>query len=281
MSNPRTTRQDAKLLAANVSRSRKLAELSSDSVRLLWTWLLPHCDEYGNFYGEPDLVRGTVVPRLKHWDDEKIKKALMEMVAKGLILAYSVDGEHYIHIDRWEDFQSFRADRDRKNIFPTSTCDDTHLTPTSHPLVTQESPRTELNRTELNRTEQKHKNVDNNAAVTDVTTEEDESMGIAAVLASRLSTLILSRDPKAKVNPSEWAVHIERLHRIDKREWDEIAAVIDWCQQDEFWQANILSGKKLREKFTQLVAAKKRTVGEPKGFAGIRAFAAKAKEVEA
>ena len=34
----------------------------------------------------------------------------------------------------------------------------------------------------------------------------------------------------------------------------QIANVIRWCQQDNFWKANILSGTKLREKFGQLEA---------------------------
>ena len=35
---------------------------------------------------------------------------------------------------------------------------------------------------------------------------------------------------------------------------DQIAAIIDWSQQDHFWHTNILSATKLREKFSQLVA---------------------------
>src|SRR5690606_9944602 len=35
---------------------------------------------------------------------------------------------------------------------------------------------------------------------------------------------------------------------------EQIRYVIHWCQSDPFWKANILSAKKLREKFPQLVA---------------------------
>jgi len=30
--------------------------------------------------------------------------------------------------------------------------------------------------------------------------------------------------------------------------------MVDWCQNDDFWQANILSGKKLRDKYDRLAA---------------------------
>lgn len=40
----------------------------------------------------------------------------------------------------------------------------------------------------------------------------------------------------------------------DKYTIEQVRYVIRWCQRDHFWKANILSAKKLREKFPQLVA---------------------------
>ena len=40
--------------------------------------------------------------------------------------------------------------------------------------------------------------------------------------------------------------------RRDKLLADDIAEVVMWCQSDNFWKSNILSGKKLREKYQQL-----------------------------
>lgn len=73
-------------------------------------------------------------------------------------------------------------------------------------------------------------------------------------LAWRLHRGILERDPQFKMpNSQVWAGHIDRLMRLDKRSFSEILAVIKWCQSDDFWQNNILSTKKLREKFPQLL----------------------------
>jgi hypothetical protein len=72
-------------------------------------------------------------------------------------------------------------------------------------------------------------------------------------LSIRLLNHILSRNPKyKKPNLQQWSVHIDRMIRIDKRDPGEIAAVIDWSQDNNFWQTNILSTYKLREKFDQL-----------------------------
>ena len=73
----------------------------------------------------------------------------------------------------------------------------------------------------------------------------------------RLSELlfekILSINPThKKLNLQKWAREIDRMIRIDHRSPEDIRRVIEWCQSDPFWQSNILSTAKLREKFDQL-----------------------------
>lgn len=60
-----------------------------------------------------------------------------------------------------------------------------------------------------------------------------------------------NRPPKrSKANRDAMRLLLDRDHRTP----EQIAYVIRWCQADDFWQANILSASKLREKFDQLVA---------------------------
>jgi len=50
-----------------------------------------------------------------------------------------------------------------------------------------------------------------------------------------------------------WAEDIEKLHRIDKREYTDIERVIRWVKSDgNFWFSNIMSGAKLCEQFSRL-----------------------------
>lgn len=58
----------------------------------------------------------------------------------------------------------------------------------------------------------------------------------------------------SETNIAGWAEDIERLHRIDGRDWGEIGEVIHWVKSDRFWAPNIMSGKKLREKYPTLIA---------------------------
>ena len=59
-------------------------------------------------------------------------------------------------------------------------------------------------------------------------------------------------------NLDSWANHVSRMRRLDKRTPEQIEYLIKWCQQDSFWQGNILSTQKLREKFDTLTAQVKR-----------------------
>jgi hypothetical protein len=79
-------------------------------------------------------------------------------------------------------------------------------------------------------------------------------------LAELLLNLILERKPDFKrPDLRQWEKHVERMIRLDKRMPERIEAIIHWCQRDSFWQANILSTAKLREKFDQLELKMKST----------------------
>lgn len=77
---------------------------------------------------------------------------------------------------------------------------------------------------------------------------------------TRLAELLFTLHKKydRQYNPPQkhietWAEDIEKLHRIDKREYPDIERVIRWVKSDgNFWFSNIMSGSKLREQFSRL-----------------------------
>ena len=92
-------------------------------------------------------------------------------------------------------------------------------------------------------------------------TEDTDSYKLASYLFKKIS----ERNPGHKQpNMQQWCRHIDLMLRIDKRDKVEIAEVIKWCQQDTFWQNNILSTAKLREKYDQL-NIKRKTLSQIKG----------------
>lgn len=73
----------------------------------------------------------------------------------------------------------------------------------------------------------------------------------AEYIASHLKNKILSKNQSFKGNSTTWEKEIERCLRIDGRTKQELINCIDWIytSKGSFWIPNILSGKKLREKF--------------------------------
>ncbi|MBK5247337.1 MAG: phage replisome organizer N-terminal domain-containing protein [Peptostreptococcaceae bacterium] len=108
-----------------------------------------------------------------------------------------------------------------------------------------------------NKEEQEEKQEDKNK-------EEQRIETPAITQAKTLAMLLLSEsrkhDEKLRIGKDKetiksWAVDIEKLIRIDQREYSIVEQVIRWCKEDgNFWIPNILSGKKLRDKFPTLVS---------------------------
>lgn len=74
-------------------------------------------------------------------------------------------------------------------------------------------------------------------------------------LSELLHQKIIENKPNRNISPSwreAWARDIDKIHRLDGREWEQIRDIIEWCQQDNFWWKNILSGATLRQKFDRL-----------------------------
>lgn len=67
----------------------------------------------------------------------------------------------------------------------------------------------------------------------------------------------------AKVNLQTWADDFRKLIELDKVDKRLAKEVMDWVTKDPFWKTNVLSAKKLREKFTDL-AIKMKSQSAPK-----------------
>lgn len=51
-----------------------------------------------------------------------------------------------------------------------------------------------------------------------------------------------------------WAKDIDKMNRLDNREWSDISKAIDWAMGDNFWQKNIWSGANLRKHYDRIEA---------------------------
>lgn len=112
-----------RMLQKRISNSRKMANLSSDTVRLLYTWMLSHLDINGCFYADPVMVNNIVFTRLQK-PLKQISEALDELERVGLINRYKTDGEQYLQYPDFEDKQpSLQRDREGTPNIPPPTPD--------------------------------------------------------------------------------------------------------------------------------------------------------------
>jgi len=77
-------------------------------------------------------------------------------------------------------------------------------------------------------------------------------------LTNLLIEKILENDPKSRVQrmgqktKEVWFNECRKLRQIDNRRPEEIEAIINWCQEDDFEKTVVLSMPKLRERFGSL-----------------------------
>ncbi len=86
----------------------------------------------------------------------------------------------------------------------------------------------------------------------------------------RLSNLLLEKIKERKPNfkdpkIDQWAKHVGLMISADKRDPNRIQEIIEWCQDDPFWQNNILSTEKLRKQFDQLELKMEKSDANPYG----------------
>lgn len=107
-------------LYRNVSESKKLPKLNSDSPRLLWTWMIPFTDCEGRVIADPVFIKNRILPRFEDWTVVKIKKCLKDLDEIKMIQLYEIDGEMFAQFEQpnFEDFQKPRRDKEASSRIP-------------------------------------------------------------------------------------------------------------------------------------------------------------------
>jgi hypothetical protein len=257
----------------------------------LWLWSLDNAPSGNLFNDDIDLLADVM-----GWESD-ISTLVDALISSGFI---DIDEDGQFSIHDWQDYagrlidkREQNAEKQRRwrethktNTLPAnnSTQNDTHLPYNSDVTVTLPScdGATVPNRTVPNPTidpssepSELGEAIGANAPPVDASATHDVGEKLKVFgedtqeyqLASHLRSKILERNPTARVpglspcSLAPWAKHIDRMIRIDHRGGEDIRRVIDFCQSDTFWQDNVLSTQKLREKYDTL-AGKMRTIHE-------------------
>lgn len=89
-------------ISTDISTDHRVALLAQKAGPLgvlLFTWLIPHADDWGRFIADPVEVKLTVLPAFDVTPEE-VDSALKAMAEVGLIILYEVDGKRYLSFKR-------------------------------------------------------------------------------------------------------------------------------------------------------------------------------------
>ncbi len=92
-----------RMISKSISISRKVNSIS-DFGALLFTWMIPHADDYGVLDGDEGTIKALVVPRRKQ-TESAVGQALAEMQKVGLIWRYFYKNKPYIQFINFEEHQ--------------------------------------------------------------------------------------------------------------------------------------------------------------------------------
>ena len=139
-----------------ICRDKRVHQLSSDTSRLAFTWLITFADSEGRTPGDPAVVRSMLFPRREDVTIEQMEAIISEWHSLGLAVWYEAEGDLWIWFPGFEKNQpGLRKDRETPSKIPpppVATPDqlrsDDGVTPELLRIKGREEKRKEENRRE-------------------------------------------------------------------------------------------------------------------------------------
>jgi len=107
-----------RLIQNRITLDKKVSELSDDTSRLAFTWLITYADCEGRTYGDPGIVRSMLFPRRDDIDNTKMAAYIQEWHDAGLVVWYEADDDKYIFFPKFEDNQYIDKSREAASTIP-------------------------------------------------------------------------------------------------------------------------------------------------------------------
>lgn len=234
--------------------SEDIAELTWPT-RLIFVGLWSYVDDNGVGRDIEKIITSSLFPLEDdvHATRMQIATSLRELHTAGLIHRYRVGSRSFVEIAGWSKHQY--VPRPNKSRYPHVTCADAViLTPDLQPVADDmQFAADSLRVSEGQGVRGTEENPSSDADASDQESTDPEVFSDdVEKLCEYLAEKIRANGNKVPTIGTRWKQAADRLMRIDGYTPNQIRQVIDWSQRDEFWQGNILSMNKLREKFDTL-----------------------------
>lgn len=144
-----------RMVNTKICTNKAVNELSSDTSRLAFTWLIAHLDRDGCVHGDPAVVKSLVFPRRTDVTIKQMGKYISEWLDAGLIEWYEAEEDRWIRYPAFSRNQSgLRYNREPPSCAPTIAADCRKVS--GSPPEDIPPKRTEENRREEKRSHGEH-----------------------------------------------------------------------------------------------------------------------------
>ena len=161
-----------RMLRSQISCSPQVNDLSLKAA-LLFTWIIPHLDDFGRMQANPRRLKAVVVPMRDDIDLRDIHASLLEMEKQNLLSLYSVENELYISVSKFEQHQQGLHKRTISKFPPPPALEAAlNLDSGKFREIPGDSPRTEQNRREQEQEEKRREKRNVEASPLDILISE-------------------------------------------------------------------------------------------------------------
>ena len=248
----------------------------SDADRLLFIGLWSYVDDYGRGRDDMALIVAALFPHdmVANPRDTvaKVRDGLARLSEANLILRYTVASRTYFLVTGWGKHQ--RVDKPKASRIPEPTEEVNGTFPQNDAIRETvanvrdvvATPRDTLAPGTGEQGNRGTGEQGDSEAIDDVDLRavEDPRPDVDAVC-DAMAASVQRRTGRAPRVTAAWRTQARLMIDRDGRSVEEIARIIDWAENNDFWRANVLSLPKLRQKFDTLRLQAQRPQGRPQG----------------
>jgi hypothetical protein len=109
-----------RILSKKISLNRAVDNLSNDTSRLAFTWLIAHLDCRGRIHGDPLVLKSIVFPRRTDVTTDMMRDYITEWVKEKLVVWYEVNGDLWLQFPKFRENQpGLKDERETDSGFPS------------------------------------------------------------------------------------------------------------------------------------------------------------------
>lgn len=196
------------------------------------------------------------------WSERTIRRAIKNLEEKSLLVSTDEYNKMGIDKTKW-----YRIDYEKLASLSTGQNDRMERTTCPDSMDKMDSQTGQNDHTNNQRILQETttENTNNNSRKREKRIYEDTSDEMKLV-DFFISEIRKNDEHFKEPNKQAWCDEFRKIIELDERDKREIAELIRWVQKNDFWKANVLSPKKLRDKYSTLVIQMKEPPKPSSGF---------------